>query len=330
MFSYIIKRVAMGIITILVIITITFLIMHNIPGNPFAKEGKMTEAVYQNLMSYYNLDKPLGEQYLIYLKNLTQFDLGPSTKSKTRIVNDYIEDNFPVSAQLGVIAFSFALVVGILLGIVAALNRGRWPDYLCTVIAIIGVSVPNFILATLLIEIFALRLGFVPTSGWGEVSNMILPALAMSMMPIAHIARMMRSSMVEILGQDYIRTAKAKGLSEVKIIQRHALRNSLIPVITIVGTTFANIIVGSFVVENIFRIPGLGKYFVQSITNRDYSVILGTTVFYSIILITVYIIVDILYVVVDPRIKLTTYSKSRHFLKKKDEEKKACEWGEEG
>jgi len=324
MLRYMIKRVIMGGVTIWVIITITFLIMHNIPGNPFAKEGKMTEAVYHNLMSYYNLDKPLGEQYVIYLKNLAKFDLGPSTKSKTRTVNDYIADNFPVSAKLGVTAFSFALVVGILLGIVAALKRNRWPDYICMIMAIIGVSVPNFILATLLIEIFSLRLGLVPTSGWGTVSHMILPAIAMSMMPIAHIARMMRSSMIEVLGQDYIRTAKAKGLSEGKIIRRHAIRNAIMPVVTIVGTTFANIVVGSFVVENIFRVPGLGKYFVQSITNRDYSVILGTTIFYSIILIVAYIIVDLLYILIDPRIQLTNSDKKTSFFKKKTVESK---WG---
>ena len=327
MLKYILKRIGMGLVTLFAITTITFIIMHNIPGNPFAKEGKMTQAVYNNLMSYYNLDKPLGEQYVIYLKNLAHFDLGPSTKSKTRTVNDYIGDNFPVSAKLGVIAFCFALVIGILLGIVAALKRNKWPDYVCTIIAIIGVSVPNFILATLLIEVFALKLGLVPTSGWGEISNIILPAIAISMMPIAHIARMMRSSMVEVLGQDYIRTAKAKGLSEFKIIKRHALRNSLIPVITVVGTTFANIVVGSFVVENIFRIPGLGKYFVQSITNRDYSVILGTTIFYSVILITVYILVDILYVLIDPRIQLTSSSKKSKLFKKKEQNSAASEWG---
>ena len=327
MLKYIIKRLVMGFVTLFAIITITFIIMHNIPGNPFATEARMPEAVKKNMLAYYNLDKPLSQQYVIYLKNLAHFDLGPSTKSKTRTVNDFIEDNFPVSAKLGVIGFCFALVVGILLGIVAALKRNEWPDYLCTVVAIIGVSVPSFILSTLLIEIFALKLQLVPTSGWGEVQNIFLPAVAISMMPIAHIARMMRSSMIEVLGQDYIKTAKAKGLSQVKIIWRHALRNSLIPVITVVGTTFANIVVGSFVIENIFRIPGLGKYFVQSITNRDYSVILGTTIFYSIILISVYIIVDILYVLVDPRIKLADSKKSKSFRKKTNKTQAASEWG---
>ena len=327
MLKYILKRLVMGFVTLFAIITITFVIMHNIPGNPFATEARMPEAVKKNMLAYYNLDKPLSQQYVAYLKNLAHFDLGPSTKSKTRTVNDYIADNFPVSAKLGVIGFCFALVVGILLGIVAALKRNSWPDYLCTVIAIIGVSVPSFILSTLLIEIFAIKLQLVPTSGWGKVQNIFLPAVAISMMPIAHIARMMRSSMIEVLGKDYIRTAKAKGLSGVKIIWRHALRNSLIPVITVVGTTFANIVVGSFVIENIFRIPGLGKYFVQSITNRDYSVILGTTIFFSVILISVYIIVDILYVLVDPRIQLTGTKKSKLFKKKNKEVQATSEWG---
>ena len=327
MLKYILKRLVMGFVTLFAIITITFVIMHNIPGNPFATEARMPEAVKKNMLAYYNLDKPLSQQYVAYLKNLAHFDLGPSTKSKTRTVNDYIADNFPVSAKLGVIGFCFALVIGILLGIVAALKRNSWPDYLCTVVAIIGVSVPSFILSTLLIEVFAINLQLVPTSGWGEVQNIFLPAVAISMMPIAHIARMMRSSMIEVLGKDYIRTAKAKGLSGVKIIWRHALRNSLIPVITVVGTTFANIVVGSFVIENIFRIPGLGKYFVQSITNRDYSVILGTTIFYSIILISVYIIVDILYILVDPRIQLASPSKSKLFKKKNKEAQATSEWG---
>lgn len=326
MLKFILKRLGMGLVTLWAIITITFLIMHNIPGDPFASEGKMTESVYNNLMAHYNLDKPLGEQYLIYLDNIAHFDLGPSINSKTRTVNDYIGENFPVSAQLGIIAFIFALIVGILLGIVAALKRNKWPDYLCTIIAIIGISIPSFILSTLLIEVVAIRWKLVPTSGWGKMQNVILPAIAVSMMPIAHIARMMRSSMTEVLGQDYIRTAKAKGLSQGKVILRHALRNSLIPVVTVVGTTFANIVVGSFVVENIFRIPGIGKYFVQSITNRDYPVILGTTIFYSVILISVYIIVDILYVLIDPRIQLVSSSKKSWFKKNKTE-KQASEWG---
>ena len=308
---YIFKRLAMAFVTLWAVVTITFLIMHSIPGDPFAKEGKMPPAVYNNLMKHYNLDKPLIEQYGLYLKNLAQLDLGPSIKNKSRDVNDYIEDNFPVSLQLGVIALSCASIAGILLGMLAALKRNKWPDYLCMIIAIIGISVPSFIMATFMIQIFAVKLKLLPTSGWDGLPNYILPGIALSLMPLAYIARMMRSSMIEVMGQDYIKTAKAKGLSMSKVIRRHALRNSLIPVTTVIGTTLANLVVGSFIVEKIFRIPGLGKYFIQSISNRDYPVILGTAVFYSTILIFVNFVVDILYVVIDPRIKLSGSQKNK-------------------
>jgi len=301
----------MALITLWAVVTITFLIMHAIPGDPFSKEGKQPEAVKNNLMRHYNLDKPLVEQYVIYLGNLTKLDLGPSISSKSRSVNDYIEDNFPVSLQLGVIALAFASVVGISLGMFAALKRNKWPDYLCMILAIIGISVPSFIMATLMIQVFAVKLKLFPTSGWGNIHNYILPVIALSLMPLAYISRMMRSSMIEVLGQDYIKTAKAKGLSEGQIIYKHALRNALIPVTTVIGITLANIVVGSFIIEKIFRIPGLGKYFIQSVSNRDYPVILGTSVFYSAILIFVNFVVDILYVVIDPRIKMERTGKAK-------------------
>lgn len=328
MLKYILKRVAMGLLTLWVIITLTFTIMHSIPGNPFSKEGKMTEAVYNNLVKHYGLDKPLPEQYFNYLGSVIRLDLGPSIKSKSRTVNDYIEDNFPVSLRLGVTALSCATGIGIILGIVAALKRNKWPDYLCMIVAIIGISVPSFIISTLVIEVFALKLHWLPTSGWGKPQNVVLPTIALSMMPLAYIARMMRSSMVEVLGQDYIRTAKAKGLSEFKIIRRHALRNALIPVVTVIGITLANMVVGSFVIENIFRIPGLGKYFTQSVLNRDYPVILGTTIFYSTILISMNVIVDILYVLIDPRIKIDGAGKKGLLSKlfKKKEEPVRSDW----
>lgn len=328
MLKYILKRIGMGAVTLWVVVTITFIIMHAIPGDPFAKEGRMPEAVYKNLTRYYNLDKPKVEQYVIYLKNLAKLDLGPSTKSKSRTVNDYITDNFPVSLQLGLMALSFATVLGIILGILAALKRNHWPDYFCMIVAIIGISVPSFIMSTFMIDLFALKLHWVPTSGWGKIENAILPTIALSMMPLAYIARMMRSSMIEVLGQDYIRTAKAKGLSEDKIIIRHALRNALIPVITVVGITMANMVVGSFIIENIFRIPGLGKYFVQSVLNRDYSVILGTTIFYSAILIFMNVVVDILYVLIDPRITLEAKTNKRGLFKRlfKQEEPISNQW----
>jgi len=309
--KYILKRLGMALITLWAVVTITFLIMHAIPGDPFSKEGKQPEAVKNNLMRHYNLDKPLVEQYVIYLGNLTKLDLGPSISSKSRSVNDYIEDNFPVSLQLGVIALAFASVVGISLGMFAALKRNKWPDYLCMILAIIGISVPSFIMATLMIQVFAVKLKLFPTSGWGNIHNYILPVIALSLMPLAYISRMMRSSMIEVLGQDYIKTAKAKGLSEGQIIYKHALRNALIPVTTVIGITLANIVVGSFIIEKIFRIPGLGKYFIQSVSNRDYPVILGTSVFYSAILIFVNFVVDILYVVIDPRIKMERTGKAK-------------------
>ena len=328
MVRYILKRLGMAIITLWAVVTLTFVIMHTIPGDPFSKEGKMTEAVYNNLVRHYNLDKPKIEQYGIYLKNLARLDFGPSIKSKTRTVNDYIEDNFPVSLKLGLTALTFAALLGILLGIIAALKRNHWPDYLCMIIAIIGVSVPSFIMATIMIEVFAVSLHWLPTSGWGKIQNMILPTIALSMMPLAYIARMMRSSMIEVLGQDYIRTAKAKGLSNAKVIRRHALRNAIIPVLTVIGITTANMVVGSFIIENIFRIPGLGKYFVQAVSNRDYPVILGTTIFYSSILIFMNFVVDIMYVMVDPRIKLDSKSNKPLFKKKKKEEDEISEeWG---
>jgi ABC-type dipeptide/oligopeptide/nickel transport system permease component len=327
MLRYILKRVGMGFVTIWVIITLTFIIMHSVPGDPFAKEGKMPEAVYNNLLRHYDLDKPKVEQYFNYLKNVARLDLGPSIKSSSRTVNDYIEDNFPVSLRLGLTALSFASCFGIMLGILAALKRNKVPDYICMMLAIIGVSVPSFIISTLMVEFFSLRLGLLPTSGWGTWKQAIMPTIALSMMPLAYIARMMRSSMIEVLGQDYIRTAKAKGLSQRKIITRHALRNAMIPVVTVIGITLANMVVGSFIIENIFRIPGLGKYFIQSVLNRDYPVILGTTIFYSTILVFMNVIVDILYVLIDPRITLASQKKGLLDKIFKKQEVVNSDWG---
>lgn len=312
------------------VITITFMIMHAIPGDPFSKEGKMPEAVYNNLVRHYNLDKPKIEQYFIYLKNLAQLDLGPSLKHKSRTVNDYIIDNFPVSMKLGMTALIFATALGILLGVLAALKRNGWPDYLCMIVAIIGISVPSFIMSTVMIEVFAVKLGWLPTSGWGKWQNYIMPTIALSLMPLAYIARMMRSSMIEVMGQDYIKTAKAKGLSSWEVVTKHAMRNAIIPVTTIIGITAANMIVGSFVIENIFRIPGIGKYFIQSVMNRDYPVILGTSIFYSGILVFMNFVVDILYVWIDPRIRLEQASQKGSWLRrfKKDTTNQvAAEWG---
>jgi len=301
---YILKRFLQALLTIWIIITATFILMHSIPGDPFKKEGKMPEAVYQNLLKHYNLDKPKVVQYFIYLKNLARFDFGPSTKSRIINVNYYIKNNFPVSAQLGIQALIAAVVAGLGLGIAAALKHNKWPDYFSMVLAIVGISVPSFILATLLIHFFAVKWGMFPTAQWKSFAHTILPTLALAGMPVAVLARMMRSSMLEVMNQDYIRTARSKGLSERQVVMRHGIRNAMLPVVTILGIIATNLVVGSFIIERIFSIPGMGEAFTKSVTDRDYSVILGSTIFYSAILIFMMFIVDVAYVLIDPRIKL--------------------------
>lgn len=303
--KYLFKRLIMSVITLWVIITITFFLMHSIPGNPFRKEGKMPATVYENLLKKYGLDKPLPEQYLIYLKNLLKGDFGDSMKSKVETVNDMIRRGFPVSAYLGLEALFIALIFGPALGALAALYQNRIPDYISMVIAIIGISVPSFIMGTILIQFVAKNVSWLPIGGWGEFKHTLLPASALSLMPLAYIARLMRSSMLEILGQDYIRTAKSKGISKTHVILKHAVRNAILPIVSVLGTLISNLLVGSFVIEKIFGIPGLGKFFVQSISNRDYTLIMGTTIFYAIILIVLLLLVDIAYIFIDPRIKLT-------------------------
>lgn len=303
--KFVLRRLLMAIATMWVIITVTFFIMHAIPGDPFAKEGKMPERVYENLKAQYGLDKPLPEQYVIYLKNVVKGDLGQSMKSQAETVNQMIGRGAPVSARLGIQAFIIAIILGPALGSVAALYQNKAPDYIMMIIAIIGISVPSFIFATLLIQFVAKNVAWLPIGGWGEFRHTVLPSLALALMPMASSARLMRSSMLEVLGQDYIRTARAKGLSNFKVIMNHAVRNAILPIVSTLGTTLSGLLTGSFVIEKIFGIPGLGNFFVSSITNRDYTLIMGTTIFYSIILIVLLLIVDILYVVIDPRIKLT-------------------------
>jgi ABC-type dipeptide/oligopeptide/nickel transport system permease component len=279
--------------------------MHSIPGNPFRKEGKMPAVVYENLLKKYGLDKPKSEQYVIYLKNLLKGDFGDSMKSRVETVNDMIRRGFPVSAYLGLEALLIALIFGPALGAFAALYQNKFPDYISMIIAIIGISVPSFIMGTILIQFVAKNISWLPIGGWGEFKHTLLPALALSLMPLAYIARLMRSSMLEILNQDYIKTAKSKGLSKSIVILKHAVRNAILPIVSVLGTLISNLLVGSFVIEKIFGIPGLGKFFVQSINNRDYTLIMGTTIFYAIILIILLLFVDIAYMFIDPRIKLT-------------------------
>ena len=303
--KFVLKRLLMAIVTMWVIITITFVIMHSVPGDPFAREGKMPEQVYQNLRAQYGLDKPVGEQYVIYLKNIVKGDFGKSMKSQAETVNQMIKRGAPVSAQIGLQAFIISIILGPALGSIAALYQNKMPDYITMILAIIGISVPSFIFATLLVQFVAKQVAWLPISGWGTFSHSILPSLSLALMPIAASARLMRSSMLEVLGQDYIRTARSKGLSKFKVIMGHAVRNAILPVVSTLGTTLSGLLTGSFVIEKIFGVPGLGNFLISSVTNRDYTLIMGTTIFYSFVLIILLLIVDILYVIIDPRIQLT-------------------------
>ncbi|MDR4434392.1 dipeptide ABC transporter permease DppB [Bacillus tequilensis] len=304
MARYMIKRFWAMAATILVITTLTFVLMKVIPGSPFNEERGTNEAVQKNLEAYYHLDDPLIFQYIFYLKSIITFDFGPSIKKPSDSVNDMLERGFPVSFELGMTAIVIAVISGLVLGVIAALRRNGFLDYAAMSLAVLGISIPNFILATLLIQQFAVNLKLFPAATWTSPIHMVLPTAALAVGPMAIIARLTRSSMVEVLTQDYIRTAKAKGLSPFSIIVKHALRNALMPVITVLGTLVASILTGSFVIEKIFAIPGMGKYFVESINQRDYPVIMGTTVFYSVILIIMLFLVDLAYGLLDPRIKL--------------------------
>lgn len=302
--SYFIKRFTAMIITLWLIITGTFFLMHSVPGSPFNEERTTNEAIQKNLEAYYQLDQPLLVQYGNYLKALVQFDLGPSIKKSSQTVNDMLGRGFPVSFELGLYTLLLAIVSGITLGVIAALRHNGLIDYLAMTIAVMGISIPNFVMATFLIQQLAVNFPIFPVATWSSPMHMVLPILALATGPMAIIARLTRTSMLEVLTQDYIRTAKAKGLSPVKIVFKHALRNALLPVVTVLGSMAASILTGTFVIEKIFAIPGMGKYFVDSINNRDYPVIMGTTIFYSAILILMLFLVDLAYGMLDPRIKL--------------------------
>ncbi|WEZ07544.1 ABC transporter permease [Priestia flexa] len=302
--TYIVKRFISMIITLWVIVTLTFFLMNAIPGSPFNEERATSEAVQENLESYYHLNEPLIVQYFMYIKSIVTFDFGPSIKQPSQTVNDLLGRGFPVSFELGMVTLLVAVFSGIALGIVAALRRNGIVDYLAMTIAVMGISIPNFVMATLLIQKLAVDWAILPAATWTSPKHMILPTLALATGPMAIIARLTRASMIEVLTQDYIRTARAKGLSPYKIVFKHALRNALLPVVTVLGTIAASVLTGTFVIEQIFAIPGMGKYFVDSINTRDYPVIMGTTVFYSAILIFMLFLVDIAYGILDPRIKL--------------------------
>ncbi|SER85078.1 ABC transporter permease [Salipaludibacillus aurantiacus] len=305
MLKYILKRFAWMVLTVWIIITLTFFLMHAIPGDPLdVADVGSSDAASANLAAYYNLDQPLAMQYVTYLKNVVTFDFGPSMTSRSRTVNDMIESGFPASLQLGLATLFFSVISGVVLGVFAALKHNKMIDYLTMILAVIGISIPNFIQSMLFINYIAVNVEFFPIARWGTYRHVILPAIALASGPMAIIARLTRSNMLEVLTQDYIKTAKAKGLSTMKIVVKHALRNALLPVVTIMGALTAAVLTGSFVVERIFAIPGIGQYFVNSISNRDYPMIMATTVIYSTILVVMMFIVDILYGLIDPRIKL--------------------------
>jgi oligopeptide transport system permease protein len=302
--GYVLRRAISVILVVLVVATGTFVLMHAIPGGPFKKEKALPPAVQRNIEERYKLNDPLWKQYTDYMSNLIRGDLGPSFKYLGRSVNDIIRDGFPVSATLGAWAILFALVVGVPAGIISALNQNRWQDNVVMAIAIIGVSVPNFVIATLLMYVFAVKLRWLPVAMWGTPRHVILPMIALAGFPAAFFARLMRSSTLDVLSQDYIRTARAKGLSWYAVVVKHVVKNAILPVVTYLGPLIAGILTGSFVVENIFAIPGLGRYYVTSIYNRDYTTIMGVTIFYSAFLVLLNFLVDIAYGWIDPRIKL--------------------------
>ncbi len=305
MIKYVLRRFVYMIVTLWVIVTLTFVLMHAIPGDPFVSNKRLPEAVRHNLMAKYGLDQPLWKQYGIYLGNLLQGDLGVSMHYTTRTVGQVIHDGFPVSLSLGLRALLFAVPAGLALGVLAALNRARGWDYAAMVFAVIGVAAPSFVVGAVLQWLVGVKWRLLPVAGWdGSLAKSILPCFALSLGIIAGVARMMRASMLDVVNQDYIKTARAKGLSGREVVWRHTLRNAMLPIITILGPTVIGVITGTLVVEQIFAIPGLGKYYAQSITDMDYTMILGTTVFYSALLVLTLFLVDLCYGVIDPRIRL--------------------------
>lgn len=304
MAKYILKRLVSILVTLWVVCTVTFILMHSIPGGPFAGERDLPAAVIEALNKKYNLDAPLFVQYLDYLKGLVTFHLGPSFKKVGVQVADLLIQGFPVSARVGGVCVVVIVGLGVPLGILTALKQNKWQDYCGTIFATLGIAIPSFVLGSLILYIFGAKLGWIPTFGLTSWKSYIGPTIALSGFSMAFVLRLTRSSMLEVMRQDYIRTAVAKGLPRRKVIFKHALKNALIPVVTYLGPMTAGIMTGSFVTEKIFAIPGMGQYYVDAITNRDYTVIMGTTFFYAAFAAAMIFVVDILYGLIDPRIKL--------------------------
>ena len=302
--KYILKRIAMAVFTVWIVITVTFFVMRAVPGGPFLSEKAVSEAAQKALEAKYGMDKPLMVQYFTYVKDIvTKFDFGPSIKLRGRMVIDVIADGMRTSARLGFCAAVIALVFGVALGAAAALRRNSFADKAIMVLTTAFISMPSFVIGSLMVLILSVRLGWFPANG-ETARGLILPIVALSLSPMANITRLTRSSMLDVLGQDYIRTARAKGVPSMKILFGHALKNSLIPVITYVGPMLAYIVTGSLVIEQVFAVPGIGRAFVSSITGRDYPLIMGTTIVLAMLIVVMNLVSDILYKLADPRIQL--------------------------
>ena len=303
MISYLARRILWIIPVLFAVSIITFFLMHAVPGGPWDAEKRLPANVQARLNAQYGLDKPLYEQYIQWAGGFVTGDLGPSYRSRDRRVNDIIGDGIAVTFQLGIMAFALSVVVGIPLGIFAALGHNRWPDYLSTSISIIGIATPSFVLAILLIVVFSIGLGWFPTGGWKGPQYWVLPTVALAGFPIAVIARYTRASMLEVTRKDYIRTAQSKGIGGRAVVSRHMIRNALIPVVTILGPTLAFLVTGSFIIETIFSVPGIGRFYVSAISQRDYSLLMAMTILYAFTVAFLNVVVDVLYAYIDPRIR---------------------------
>lgn len=304
MLKYVVKRIGLAVLTIWAVATITFFLMNMVPGGPFLSEKAISPQATAALEAKYGLDKPLLQRYITYMTDALHGDFGDSLKQRGRTVMDIIKMKFPVSARVGGISVLVSLMLGIPLGCIAAIKRGKFLDSFISVVATCGIAVPSFVICTVLMYSLGVNLKLLPTMGLTSWKHYVMPVMALSFYPTAYIMRLMRSSMLDVLGQDYMRTAKAKGLAGGKILFKHALRNAVLPVITYVGPMLAYTVTGSFVVEKIFTIPGLGGEFIGAINGRDYTLIMGTTIFLATLIILMNVVVDIVYKIVDPRIKL--------------------------
>ena len=306
MTRYVLKRILYMLLTLLIVATVTFFMMRSIPGDPLGGMARaLPEQTKANYYAKYGLDKPLMEQYLIYIKNMIQGDLGESLLYPGRSVSATISATSPVSGLVGGIALVIGLLIGVCLGIIAALKKNQWPDYVVMVIAIMGITIPVFVLVSLMQYFFSIKLGWLPSSGWGQPKHLIMPVIVLSFSTIATYARYIKSSMLDVLDQDYILTARSKGLSEGQIVRRHVLRNSLLPAVTILSGRIVGIFTGAFIVEKMFTIPGIGFYYISSINNNDYTMTMGTTVFYAALFVVMQLVVDFVYMLVDPRIRIS-------------------------